>query len=199
LDEEGGSPGRFALPWNGLLRVGMSVPAHPLGRINGWWCMGNRGWLKPPPPEERFDRGNDTLGFSGRGRLTGDGSPYLRAGSGARAGRREQGREQGCSCCYGLAVAPEAAASAVAHYLGPGLLRVGMSVPAHPRGAWGLAGVWAIEDGRKRAAHRGRFALPWNGLLWVGMSVPAHPPCVWPSRKFISRQCLRWSGTRGAV
>ena len=64
-----------------------------------------------------------------------DGSPYLGAGSGARAGRREQGREQGCSRCYGLAVAPEAAASAVARYLGNGLLRVGMSVPAHP--PWG--------------------------------------------------------------
>jgi len=44
-----------------------------------------------------------------------------------------------------------------------------------------------------------RSPLPWGCLLWVRMSVPAHPPCVWPSRKFISRQCLRWSGTRGAV
>jgi len=33
---------------------------------------------------------------------------------------------------------------------GPGLLWVGMSVPAHPRGSWGLACVWAIEDGSKR-------------------------------------------------
>ncbi|MDD4350139.1 MAG: hypothetical protein PHF70_13610 [Opitutales bacterium] len=55
-------------------------------------------------------------------RLAGTVRPTLGAGSGARAGRREQGREQGCSRCYGLAVAPEAAASAVAHYHGNGLL-----------------------------------------------------------------------------
>ena len=35
---------------DGLLRVGMSVPAHPqaIERLGG----GDRGWLKPPPPED---------------------------------------------------------------------------------------------------------------------------------------------------
>ncbi len=35
----------------GPLRVGMSVPAHPqaIGRLVGY---GNRGWLKPPTPED---------------------------------------------------------------------------------------------------------------------------------------------------
>ncbi len=65
-------------------------------------------------------RGRRKEGVARRGRLTGTVRPTLDTGSGARAGRREQGREQGCSRCYGLAVAPEAAASAVAHYLGEG-------------------------------------------------------------------------------
>ena len=32
-------------------------------------------------------------------------------------------------------------------YLGPGLLQVGMSVPAHPRGRWGLLVHGVLEDG----------------------------------------------------
>jgi len=47
------------------------------------------------------------MGMAGRGRLTGDGSPYL----------------------------------------GIGLLRVGMSVPAHPLWVRGLACVWAMDEG----------------------------------------------------
>jgi len=36
-----GSPGRFALPAREkvLFQVGMSVPAHPLMRLNFWWGM----------------------------------------------------------------------------------------------------------------------------------------------------------------
>ena len=60
----------------------------------------------------------------------------------------EQQHEQGCSRCYGLAVAPEAAASAVAHYLGNGSV-VGRD--ERPRSsAVGLGGLLVhgvIEDG----------------------------------------------------
>ena len=165
---------RSPLPWDGSV-VGRDERSRPSAwGLGACLRLGNRGWL-----EEAAHR---------------DGSPYLGAGSGARAGRREQGREQGCSRCYGLAVAPEAAASAVAHYLGPGLLRVGMSVPAHPRGSWGLLasgqlrmaeatpsgrGFWERKEafrhrpscmgGRGRLTGDGSPYLG-PGLLWVGMS-----------------------------
>jgi len=51
------------LLWEGTLRVGMSVPAHPqaIERLVGY---GYRGWLKPPPPEEGFE---DVPGAGGMG------------------------------------------------------------------------------------------------------------------------------------
>ena len=40
---------------DGLLRVGMSVPAHRHAN-EGLEGYGNRGWLKPPPPEEGYGK-----------------------------------------------------------------------------------------------------------------------------------------------
>ena len=98
--------------------------------------------------------------FSGRGRLTGDGSPYL----------------------------------------GNGLFWVGMSVPAHPRGSVGLlaSGQWTralggndtYGYGWKRAAHRGRFALPWCGPV-AGRDERPRSSAVGPWA------CLRLGNGRG--
>mgnify|MGYP006912927505 CR=1 FL=1 len=52
----GGSPGRFALPWGGAVAGRDERPrssAWGLGVLVAW---GNRGWLKPPPPEEGFGK-----------------------------------------------------------------------------------------------------------------------------------------------
>jgi len=44
------------LLWGCLLRVGMSVPAHPRGPGGLLAWLENGGWLKPPTPEEGFGR-----------------------------------------------------------------------------------------------------------------------------------------------